>query len=248
MIYRLIFVCCVIFADFVHSTEKVQVVTELFPPYQVINENKGVDGWSTELVKAILAEAKVNYKIDIFPWPRAYRKATNNSSTLIYSLLRNKQRENQFLWIAPLCNIEVSFYKNKYRQDIEVDSLEDARNYVVGIGRDQAEFEFLTDNGFILDKNLIVASNYSQSRKMIERNRIDLIIASDNFVDILRSETIRSSNELELVYAIKELQQELYLAANINTPLSLVSELRGAYERIKHRFVNRCGGRQGEAQ
>ena len=59
------------------------VVTEDWPPYNFLDKKNQVVGQSTDIVKAILAEAKLDYEIHLFPWARSYQKSLNGKNVLI---------------------------------------------------------------------------------------------------------------------------------------------------------------------
>ena len=242
---KVVFACIYIilfaaFSPFVKSQEQIQVFTELFPPYQQLNDSGDIDGWSTQLVKKILDEAKIDYQITVYPWPRTYRLASQQPNTLIYSLLRNKPRESLFYWIAPLCKIQTYFYKFKYRDDISVNDLEDARKYVIGIGRDQPHLEFLIDSGFIINENLVEVTSNAQLQQMMKRDRVDLIMASRHFVEALKKNSSADFHDIEPIYFIHEFKQQLYLAANLETSPEVLKRIKRAFDTIKPTMPADC--------
>ena len=223
-----------------YAQQSLQVVTEIFPPYQRYNAQGEIDGWSTRIVSRILSNSQLPYQITVYPWPRTYRIASNQPGALIYSLLRNKKRENLFHWVAPLCNIEMFFYRFSSRQEVSVSRLEDARKYIIGIGRDQPHREFLIDKGFIINENLVEVTSNEQLVKMMKQDRVDLIMASKNFIKALNASETRVYEELVPVYFVKEFGQQLYLAANKDTPTETVSILQKSYLAIKDDVEGLC--------
>jgi hypothetical protein len=64
------------------ADEPVNIVTEIFPPFQTVNNGK-LGGISTELVRKILVEADIDYKITPLPWSRSLNIALNKPNTLM---------------------------------------------------------------------------------------------------------------------------------------------------------------------
>lgn len=224
------------------AKQKLQVVTEIFPPYQRYNELGKLDGWSTKIVLDILNHSKLPYEISVYPWPRTYHLATNQPGTIVYSLLRNQQREKQFHWIAPLCEVEIFLFRFKSKDDVIVDQFRDARAYVIGVGRDQPDRDYLLNQGFILGNNLVEVTSSEQLRMMMKRNRIDLIMASKQFIDTLNQSDPDRFEELVPVYSFKEFARQLFLAAHMDTPIETVNQLKNSYQEIKNRVNGYCKG------
>ncbi len=70
-------------------SQEIRVLTEHLPPYQIqMGENK-IGGFSTEIVRAVLKEAKIRAKIEVYPWVRAYSIALEDKNILIFSIVRS---------------------------------------------------------------------------------------------------------------------------------------------------------------
>ena len=88
MMYRVLVIFTIyiswLFSSFAQGKEQtVRVVTESAFPLQYQEEGTIV-GPATELLEALLKEAKVSYQIEMQPWARAYQSALTNKNTLIY--------------------------------------------------------------------------------------------------------------------------------------------------------------------
>jgi len=56
------------------------------------------------ILNAILAEAQLEANVAFMPWARAFSIAESNPNTIILSMIRTPEREDNFYWI-----IKVSF-------------------------------------------------------------------------------------------------------------------------------------------
>ena len=63
----------------------VYVVTENFPPYNYVDENREVVGYATEIVRKCLSKAGIEYEIEVLPWARAFKSAKTPKNYLLYS-------------------------------------------------------------------------------------------------------------------------------------------------------------------
>ncbi|GHF00323.1 substrate-binding periplasmic protein [Thalassotalea profundi] len=211
---------------------KIRVVTEDLPPFQIDNGELPPKGVLVDLVKLILQEADIETPIELFPWARSYSLALNEPNTLIFSMLRSKEREEKFKWIAHLYTIKSYFAALKSRTDIKINKLNDAKQYSIGSVRDDLAESYLIDKGFIHDKNLYVTSKYPTLWQMLFNGRVDLAFTNSIVwqyeVNIIGLDT----NKLTMVYQIPDFDTDLYLAASKNTDDAIVNKLKAAFIRI----------------
>ena len=218
----------------------VHIVSEIYPPYQVINEKGELRGWSADKVNLLFTRAKIDYKVDIYPWVRAYNLALTQSNTFIYSLLRTEERESSLQWVALLCPIEFSFYRLKVRSDIKLKSLSDAKNYLIAAQKGQASAEYLLSLGFEAGKNLSVSYNNDNFILMLIHDRVELIVLSLPYFKSLIASNSPYVKEIEAIFSIDYLRKDLYLATGMNTSATLVEKLRKAYLDLAPEWDSDC--------
>jgi len=83
------------------GAEKITVLTEQYYPYTYTESGRDdgeIVGLATELVAAVLEEARLDYQISIMPWARVVRAAETTPNVLVYSMVRPPEREDQFHW------------------------------------------------------------------------------------------------------------------------------------------------------
>lgn len=213
----------------------VHLVTEVFPPYQQQSGDE-LHGWSVDIVRQIMQAAELPYQIDVMPWARAYKTAHSIPGTLIFSLLRTEERENEFAWVAPLCPMRISFYTNSHRPDVQADDLNSALKYVVGVENGQANYRYLREQGFRESRNLVVVGHNHQLQQMLELGRIDLMLVSDIYVQQLPDH----GAQLRRVFTAHALEKYLFLAAHPATNPALLQKLQKAWQQIKSQQIPAC--------
>lgn len=214
----------------------VQLVTEVFPPYQQQVGSEALQGWSVDIVRQIMLAAQQPYRIDVMPWARAYKTARSQPDTLIFSLLRTEEREGQFAWIAPLCPMRISFYTGKNRPEVQAADIQSAVKYVVGVENGQANYRFLREQGFRESRNLVVVGHNHQLQQMLELGRIDLMLVSDLYVAQLPDQ----GASLRRVFTAHALEKYLFLAAHPATDPKLLQRLRQAWQQVRHKALPAC--------
>lgn len=87
-----------------------RVFTNTHPPYSYVDHHGEPVGIATDHVRAFLDRAGVPYEITVVGWKRALQSASLEKNTLIYSLNRIPEREDQFHWIMPLNQKKLTIY------------------------------------------------------------------------------------------------------------------------------------------
>lgn len=205
-----------------------ELVTEEFAPYSYADHGK-VSGYTTELLEAALAHAKIDYSVHIYPWARAFQMARTQPNVLIYSIVRTPQRETQFQWIAPIAPRSVYLYKLKSRHDIRVRSVEDLRHYRIGANRGDVVEEQLHALGLNAD---LAALDEFNLRKLIV-GRLDLMVASELTLKDLCARIQVRCDKLERTMPMPGMG-DYYVAASLGTPAATVQALRAELDKLKN--------------
>ncbi|WP_088328376.1 transporter substrate-binding domain-containing protein [Lacimicrobium sp. SS2-24] len=210
------------------DARELRVVTEDLPPYQLVENGQVTGGLSYHIMQEVLRRAEVDPVHEVMPWARAYRTALERDNTLIYSMIRSDKREPLFHWIGRLQRIDYQFYGLRSNQQLHVNTVEDALNYTVVSIRNSFEASSLKQLGFELGRNLILVVDYASAWEILELGRADLI-----FADAATLTSITSDPALFSKYGDRVKSRDLYVAANLNTRQSLISELRKAFASVK---------------
>ncbi|MBV2128020.1 substrate-binding periplasmic protein [Arsukibacterium indicum] len=213
------------------QVSQLKVVTEISPPHQTIIAGE-VDGYSTRLVKAILSQAGISATIEIYPWARAYRMALQQPDTLIYNIARTVERESQFQWIGPVATYRLGFVKLAHRQDIQLKSLTEAQQYSIAVQRHDVAETFLKQNGFGQPDQLVLAADITESWQLLLHGKVDLIIDDPMALAAMAAHFAIEPAYVKFEFAIKELEQQTYLAANKTMPAQMVNALQQAHQKV----------------
>jgi polar amino acid transport system substrate-binding protein len=214
----------------VSLTQELRVVTENFPPFHYL-DNQKITGSVVDLLEPVLLELNLTTQnIEILPWARAYNLAENSKNTLIFSLVRFPAREPLFKWVAPVGNIKVGVFKLKSRDDIVIENTSDIPRYKSAVFINSAIEHFYEQEGF---ENFHAVGDYDSLVKMLMRGRIDIVPGSmHNFLSRVSALGF-DLDSVEMVYEIKELQKGLWAAFNLETDDELVERVRDAIEKSR---------------
>ncbi len=207
------------------------IVTENAPPYNY-EEDGEVTGVSTEVLKALFQELEMEMPpIKVYPWARAYRMASHDENTLIYSITRIPEREELFKWVGTIAPVTVYLYKYKERTDIQLETLDAAKQYIVGAARDDSKLQYLEGKGFNISE---VVPNDEANLKKLKAKRIELA----PFEELRLAHVVKSMEGIELsdfekAYPLEELFLDVSIAFSLKTPNEVVERFKNALEKIK---------------
>lgn len=210
------------------------VVTEDLPPLNFQDGDK-VSGIATEIVQATLQKAGLSAAPRIYPWARAINMAEQQENVLIYSIARIPEREARFQWIGPLFPYSDSLYKLKRRQDIQLTTLDQAKQYQIGVIRSYAVHEMLKREGFIDNVHLQLAKDQEQNLRKLFAGKTDLLVGSEldlrwrlqHNPDLGRYEDLSCALYLEKSFS------HVYMAFGPKTRPEMVERVRHAFAQIQ---------------
>jgi polar amino acid transport system substrate-binding protein len=212
---------------------KIQIVTEPLPPFQMVDENGKVTGAMTDVLAAMFNEANLSYEIKVYPWARAYQLAKTTPNTLIYSMLRDENRETDFQWLGKIYAIKTYFATLNRRDDVKATSLAQAREYSVGSVRDDLAENYLKQHGFVEGKNLYLNSNYITLWEMMFNGRTDMVVTNSVVWPFEVKDSGKDPDEVKLLFEIDDISTDLYVAANKNSDRKIIDQLQLALVTIK---------------
>lgn len=208
---------------------KLQVVTENWRPYNYL-ENGEIKGTSTEIVKRLLDKAGFPYEIQVLPWARAYLHAQTQENVLIYTIIRIAPREGQFHWIARLGEGgTTSLYKLKGSQDINPDTIEDAKKFLIVTNIKSMDHLWLEHNHFF---NLHLTPKVENAINVFFLKRADMI-AFDDAVMEKEFKHLGHDPAKEVRKVMPLFRTYPYLAASLKTSERVVEKLRKTYETMQ---------------
>ena len=201
----------------------VTVITEDYPPLNYV-EDKQLKGPSVEIVRAIQKKLNNTDEIKVYPWARGYKYLETRINTALFSTTRTKAREHLFKWVGPLAEKKIGLFAKRGR-NITLNTLEDAKKYLIGVQRGGNGMPYLAERGFKkFDSSTTPAANL---RKLLA-GRNDLWFASNATVAGNCKKLGIDVNEVELVLEVDN--TFMAIAFNKDTPDATVNSWQAAYD------------------
>ena len=157
----------------------------------------------------------------------------------IVSIGRTEKREKLFQGIGLIAPTQFCLISLKKRDDIQINSLDDLKQYKIGTIRDDIQEKYLLNKGFKKDKQIITVSRQKQNFDLLLKDRIDLWAS----VELTASYIARQNKHvpgkiLKTKFCFKDLSSEgVYMAFSKNTNPSLLVKFKKALIKIKENGI-----------
>lgn len=217
------------FIGAVAHSETITAVTET-SAYTFLKGDR-VAGTATEVVeKTLQAAGLTDYQFKLYPWARAYDMALKEPGVLIYLIARTPAREQQFRWAGEIMKIQYHLYRLRARSDIHVKTLADAKNYTIGVMRDDVRQQYLLTKGFY---RLAVSAQSMDGFNKLIKGQVDLVPLTEDDANTLCLQAHFDCAGLERVLTLDEASSGLYMAYSTSTEASIVQKTRAAFDKLK---------------
>lgn len=218
--------------DLFASERPLVVYTEEFPPYN-FSVNNEITGINILLVKAACKEAQIECVFQILPWNRSMRMALEGPNTALVSTARTAEREDLFQWVGPFISGQNCIYKLASRTDIDIPTIDAAKNYIMGASTDSAYKEILASLGFEEGKNLNLYQGKYSAFRPFAAQRVDLIMGSATSIQLQLSQGELKLEEIIPVAKIdSNLHHRNYLALHPAIDKEVIDKLQSSLERL----------------
>lgn len=232
----LLFSILLLFGQTIYAATQTQkmplrVVTELFPPFQLPDANRKLEGIAVEKVQLALDLADLDVKIEMLPWARAYKLAQERPNILIFSLVRNPEREKQFIWIAKLDSSLTWMYKLKSNSQLDVSSLDYIGDTLIGVERSDVAANYISE--YVSKKHLIVSTNTLDNVRMLSSGRVDMVPTNDVQLEYYCKKIGCKVTDFSKLFKLDGISPMLYLAANPNTIPDIILKLQTEFSKLQ---------------
>ncbi len=227
----LLFGCFLVISSSV-CAQSINLLTEIYRPYQYEDTQGNPVGFGIDLVMEMFRRGGVAVdggQAKILPWARAYHilETTPNSATFL--TVRNQIREQRFHWVGPLAPRHMDLYKLKSRDDIQIKTIEDVKNYTVGGYNKSASTDYMQELGMT---QITIVTDPGQLVKMLILGRLDLIPSLRLQMAMELQDLGKDFSMVENAFPLDH-RFQYYLALNKGTPLELVEKLQKSLDSIR---------------
>ncbi len=214
------------FSTYVNA-EKITVITEYLPPFQVKNNDGSLGGYATEVVNELFVITNDEAHVEVLPWARGYDRALIERNTLIFSIAHTKERHSLFHWIGALRYERFFFWglKSQFSEPfIDINQLKDIS---VASPKGHNSEQYLTSKGF---NNIYRVVKSDQQVQMLYRHRVDMVLGNSLIIKSQAEELGHNPNDLMPLFEASDLSNSLDIAFSKNTDTKLVKRYQEAFQ------------------
>lgn len=209
------------------ATERLVLVTEEYPPYNMSDAKGHVVGVATDIVRALLEAAGYQHELAVYPWARAIAMARNQLNTCVYSMSRTPEREALYKWIGPLVFNDWTLFARSGTS--RPGHMEELLNMRIGSYQGDAIVSWLQTRGYQVD---VAPSDDANPRKLLA-GRIDFW-ATGRLIGQYR---LQQQNITGIEPVLSFNRSEMYLACNRQLPDEQVKLLNATLAGLDKRGV-----------
>lgn len=209
-------------------------VTEHLPPYQIVNRNHELTGFAVDIIEEVAKRSGVEYRINAYSWMRSYQLTQKKANHCIFSIARIPSRETLFSWVGTITEVNNAvIWGIKSKPIIPVTNIDQLKQYVIAVNKDDVTHLGLLERGFKENENLYVLENTDSLISLLAtRPEIDMIVADDITIAYRAELANVNINRLVRIFEISDLQLNFYLACNLNTDKAIIQKLSSSLENI----------------
>ncbi|WP_165855940.1 substrate-binding periplasmic protein [Marinobacter sp. JSM 1782161] len=219
-------------ASAAHAEGPFRIFTENYPPYNASTTGQSfahneddITGICTDMVKAMMANTDIDYEMKMRDWSFAYKWVQEHANHGLFCTARTDEREDDFQWVGPLASIRWTLFAAP-DSDIELDSLDDARQYRIAGYKGDVMSDYLIEQGM----DVLTSRNSNQNPQRLALGQVDLWV-TDGLVGPLIAEEQADITGLRPVLVFRE--TPMYLAVSNQTDPAVVAELQAALDKAR---------------
>ncbi len=217
------------------AEDKIHLVTEQYAPYNY-EENGELKGLSVELMHEVMQRSNIDYDMELQPWARALSLAETREDYCVFLTVHTEERNDRFKWVEPLVTSR-NFLTKLKGSNVEANSIEEARHYIVGTQRGDYTVKILKDKGF---DRLDITSEVDLTLNKLLHGRIDLMPMADATLYEKQAAGMEIEPLLVLVSVINS------LACNLGMPDEQIAKMQQSLDEMavdgtKERILKKYG-------
>lgn len=201
--------------------ENLLMLAQDFPPYTYQEDGKQV-GINTEIITRVLEAENIPYNLEIINWARAQKIVQSTPNTGLLSAGRSEVRENIYGWIGPLVSSRSYLFNLTSRDDINVKTAADLKQYRVASTRHSVYVGVLRDLGLSEEENIMMVSSTEDTYKALFQNRADFIVGSDMTTPYNLRRLGYDLTSIKIAKELKITKMNNYLAVNKSFSAELI--------------------------
>lgn len=208
------------------AVKKIHVVTEYFQSYQFEDKQGQLGGFAVEVVERLFNMTEYEADIDVLPWSRAYKIASEEKNTMIFSIAFTASRRENFKWVGILSQDPLSVWGLEKKFPDKVLTLENLNQHPFVAIRGTNPDNVITNLGF---SNVVRVASQEQMLGMLFKNRADFFVSGHQIMMFRAKALGYKFSDFSSVYQFENLSSKLGIAFNIDSDPKIITSFREAF-------------------
>ena len=219
-------------AKLIEEAESLIYLTENFPPYNY-GQTGDIHGVSLDILEVLFEELNIDLgqsDILLTDWLTAYDKVQNEEGTVLFSMVRNDDRESLFKWLGPISpHKEVIISRSGSGVKIITDS--DLDQYTIGVASGYPSYGLLRDKG-VDPSHILEYESIAELYEALINEDIRCISYSEQANQLILAVMGINPEDYEISYTIQV--DQLYFAFNPSVSDALIELFQETLDEIKN--------------
>lgn len=216
----------------IEEAESLAYLTENFPPYNY-GQTGSLNGVAVEVLEILFEELNIDLTrtdIVLTDWYNAYERVQNEEGTVLFSMVRNDDRESLFKWLGPIApHKEVIVARAGSGVKILTD--EDLNQYTIGVIRGYPSYGLLRDKG--VDPGHIIEYNtINELFEALISDEIRCISYSEQAIQLILGGMGENPADYQTAYTVQV--DQLYFAFNLSVSNALIDLFQETLDEFKN--------------
>jgi len=216
----------------IEEAESLSYLSENFPPYN-FGQSGNMSGVAVEILEILFDDLEINLTqadFELGDWATAYERVQNEKGTVLFSMVKNEERDGMFKWVGPIApHKEVIISHSGAGIKIQEDA--DLNQYFFGVVEGYPSKNLLLDKG-VDPGNIIGYPTVGELYEALLNFDIRCISYSEQANNLILGGMGEDPQDFEAVYTIHV--DQLYYAFNKSVSNSLIDYFQSALDEISN--------------
>lgn len=219
-------------AKLLEEAEGLSYLTENFPPYNY-GQTGNLSGVTIDILVQIFEDLNIDLgqgDFELTNWYDAYEKVQNEAGTVLFSMVRNDDRESLFKWLGPIAPHKEIIVSHS-GAGIKIYNDADLNQYLIGVVIGYPSYGILRDKG-VDASNILEYETINELYQALINGELRCISYSEQANQLVLGGMGENPDYYENAYTLKV--DQLYVAFNLSVSDALIDLLQESLDTMKN--------------
>lgn len=219
-------------SQLIEEAESLTYLTENFPPYNY-GQTGSLSGVAVDVLELLFEELNIDLTpadIVLTDWHNAYDRVQNEEGTVLFSMVRNNDRESLFKWVGPIAPHK-EIIVARAGSGVKIITDEDLSQYTIGVIIGYPSYGLLRDRG-VDPGHIIEYNNLNELYEALINGDIRCISYSEQANQLVLGGMGENPEDYQTAYTVQV--DQLYFAFNKSVSDALIDLYQETLDEFKN--------------